>query len=74
MSTPARPKYVRITGPSNDLSLEVGQVYHVWSWDDDAPVVRDDDEYMWTLAPAGVAGSKFYPAWEPYVCAGEEAS
>jgi len=66
MTTPDRPTYVRVTGHSNAVGFfKVGRVYHVWSWYDDAPVVRCDDGYLLPLAPSGVVWSKFYPTWDP---------
>ena len=72
MTTPDRPKYIRVTGPPDALGLTVGKIYRVVKLDGDAPVVHDDDYALWTLAPAGVAGSRFLAAWEPYVYVGEE--
>jgi len=66
MTTPDRPKYVRVTGPPDALGVTVGQIYRVVKLDGDAPVVHDDDYALWALAPVGGIGSRFLPTWEPY--------
>jgi len=65
MTTPARPKYVRITGPANAYCVTVGRVYRVLGWAGTEPVVRRDDRYLLELYIAGSAGSWPSPAWEP---------
>ena len=65
MTTPARPGYVRITGPANACGVAVGQIYRVVDWFGPSPIVHDDACALWTLAPVGGVGSRFLPAWEP---------
>jgi len=77
-ASPARPEWVKITGPADVYGVTVRRVYRVIGWKGTAPVVNRDDGRRWNLDVAGGAGSMVFPTWEPCDPAGrpvgEEAS
>ena len=65
MTTPDRPKYIRVTGPRDAIGVTMGQIHLVLAWNGNTPIIRNDYGYLWDLSPVDGAGSSGFPAWEP---------